>query len=553
MKRYTGKTIAEGTALGKLMFYAGGREALRPRTVSDAERELARYQEGEAAAAAQLRELSRGTRKEAGKAAEIFEAQAMLLEDPAFRAYAGELIREGKTDAGYAAWAAGEHFAAELEKAEDDYLRQRAGDIRDAAKTLADLLRGRRASGIPGEGPVILLAEELTPGETAGLDRSRLLAFVTEQGSPVSHTAILARAMGIPALAGISLEREMEGRMAVVDGEKGQLLVDPDPRTLELYREKLRQEEQQARGLEKLRDKESVTRDGRRIALYANIGNAAEAEKALAAGAEGIGLFRSEFLFLGRKEVPSEEEQFQAYRAAAEVMQGRKVILRTLDLGADKQAECLTLEPEANPALGLRGIRLCLARRELFLTQLRAVYRASAYGNIALMYPMIISAQEVREAKALAARAREELKEQGIPFREVEQGIMIETPAAALISDLLAKEADFFSIGTNDLTQYALAVDRQNAKLDGIRDPRHPAVLRLIRMIAENGRRGGCRVGICGELAADPGLTAFFLETGIQELSVAPAAVLPLRKAIREMGPGRERKEGPGDENPAFS
>ncbi len=535
MEIYEGKSILPGIAIGKMRVYARGEQRLPLRTGEDPEAELLRFQAAREQALCQLRNLCEKARKEAGEAqAAIFDAQGMLLEDEAFRDFVRREIQSSKLRAESAVEAAEDHFAKKMEQAENEYLRARAADIRDVAERVVRILLGRPEAEEAWEEPVILLARDLAPSETVQMDRTRILAFVTELGSANSHTAILARAMNIPALTGVPLKEELEGRLGIVDGERGLLIADPDPETLETYRRKKEKAKRRREELQALKDKEDVTLDGKRIRLYANIGSVEEAAGALEAGAGGIGLFRSEFLYLGKRDYPTEEEQFQAYKAVAEIMAGRKVIIRTLDIGADKQADYFHLDREANPAMGYRAIRICLDRKELFRTQLRAIYRASAYGNIALMYPMIISAQEIRQAKALAEQVQAELRQQGIPVGQVEQGIMIETPAAAVISDLLAEEADFFSIGTNDLTQYTLAIDRQNPRLDKYYDPRHPAVLRMIRTVVENGHRGGCWVGICGELGADPGLTKTFLEMGLDELSVTPAAVLPIRKMIRE-------------------
>ena len=396
------------------------------------------------------------------------------------------------------------------------------------------ILHGRRDGKDLGDEPVILAAKDLAPSETVQMDKSKLLGFVTELGSANSHTAILARTMNIPALIGIHVGPEMDGLMAVIDGIAGELILNPDADTLKAYREKQQEELRQRELLQQLKNKEDVTLDGKHIRLYANIGSVGDTAKVLANDADGIGLFRSEFLYLEKSDYPTEEEQFQAYKTVAETMAGKKVIIRTLDIGADKQVDYFQMDKEENPAMGYRAIRICLDRTEIFKTQLRALLRASAYGNLSVMYPMIISVKEVRQIKAIVEEVRSELAEKGIPMGEIEQGIMIETPAAVLISDLLAKEVDFFSIGTNDLTQYTLAIDRQNAKLDSIYDAHHPAVLRAIQMVIENGHKGGCWVGICGELGADTTLTKTFLKMGIDELSVTPAAVLPIRKIIRE-------------------
>lgn len=429
---------------------------------------------------------------------------------------------------------AGDDLAKMFETMDDEYFRARSADIRDLSERLISILQGDSVKSAPGVGAVILAAKDLTPSETVQMDKSRLLGFITEFGSSNSHTAILARTMNVPALMGIPVDEHLEGRIAIIDGVNAALILDPDEETLEYYQEKKRENKRRRELLQELKGKEDVTLDGKHIRLYANIGSVEDTAEALANDAAGIGLFRSEFLYLGKSDYPTEEEQFQAYRTVVQNMAGRKVIIRTLDIGADKQADYFHLDHEDNPAMGYRAIRICLDREEIFRIQLRAILRASAYGNVGIMYPMIISVDEVRRCKEILNEVRGELENREFPVGEIEQGIMIETPAAVMISDLLAEEVDFFSIGTNDLTQYTLAIDRQNAKLDPIYDSHHPAVLRMIRMTVENGHKGGCWVGICGELGADTALTGEFLWMGIDELSVTPASVLPIRKIIRE-------------------
>lgn len=542
METYTGKSILKRIAIGKMRFYSKGEQMVQRRTVSDPEAELARYEEAREKAVRQLHGLYEKALKEVGETgAAIFDVHAMMLEDDDLNDSIRNMIQSQKINAEYAVAVTGDNFSKMFAEMEDEYMQARAADIKDVAERVVNILCGRHDAGDLGEESVILIARDLAPSETVQMDKSKLLAFVTELGSANSHTAILARTMNIPALMGVPVGEELDGRMGIVDGETGTLIADPEPQVLKQYEEKKQEEERQRELLQTLKNKEDVTLDGKHIRLYANIGSVGDTAKVLANDADGIGLFRSEFLYLEKSDYPTEEEQFQAYKAVAETMAGKKVIIRTLDIGADKQVDYFHLDREDNPAMGYRAIRICLDRKEIFRTQLRAIYRASAYGNIAVMYPMIISVKEVREAKAMAARVEEELKAQGIPFGQVEQGIMIETPAAVIISDLLAQEVDFFSIGTNDLTQYTLAIDRQNARLDNIYDAHHPAVLRMIRTVIENGHQGGCWVGICGELGADQSLTETFLRMGIDELSVTPAAVLPIRKIIRETDLGTEK------------
>lgn len=542
MERYTGKSILKGIAIGKILFYSKEEQVVQRRSIADPEAELARYEKARETAIEQLQALYERALKEVGEInAAIFEVHAMMLEDDDFNDSVKNIIKSQKINAEYAVAATGDNFSRMFAKMDDEYMQARSADVKDIAERVVGILHGRRDGKDPGDEPVILAAKDLAPSETVQMDKSKLLGFVTELGSANSHTAILARTMNIPALMGVPVGEELDGRMGIVDGETGTLIADPEPQVLKQYEEKKQEEERQRELLQTLKNKEDVTLDGKHIRLYANIGSVGDTAKVLANDADGIGLFRSEFLYLEKSDYPTEEEQFQAYKAVAETMAGKKVIIRTLDIGADKQVDYFHLDREDNPAMGYRAIRICLDRKEIFRTQLRAIYRASAYGNIAVMYPMIISVKEVREAKAMAARVEEELKAQGIPFGQVEQGIMIETPAAVIISDLLAQEVDFFSIGTNDLTQYTLAIDRQNARLDNIYDAHHPAVLRMIRTVIENGHQGGCWVGICGELGADQSLTETFLRMGIDELSVTPAAVLPIRKIIRETDLGTEK------------
>lgn len=535
MKKYQGKSVSEGIAIGKLRVYSGEQRIIEKRRTEDVDRELGRFEDARASVALELSQLYQETARKAGdQVAAIFQGHSLILQDEVVIDFIREMIRTQKVDAESAVAAAGEKFAGAFEQLDDPYFKERAADVKDVKERVLRKLRGgSEEPDQEAEGPAILAARELTPSQTVRMDPSKILGFVTEFGSANSHVAILSRAMGIVALTGIRFTEEMDGKLAVLDGFSGELILEPDETTLAGYQEKQKGREERQKLLAELRGKEDVTADGRRMDLFANVGSLEEVKRALENDARGIGLFRTEFLYLGKTEFPSEEEQFQAYKEALEQMEGKKVIIRTLDVGADKQTDYLQMEPEANPALGCRGIRLCLRRPDIFKTQLRALVRASAYGNLGILYPMIISVDEIRQIKALVNEVKSELEEEGISYGTFEQGVMIETPAAVMISSALAKEVDFFSIGTNDLTQYTLAVDRQDVKLDDLFDPRHPAVMDLIRMTVKNGHAGGCRVGICGELGADPALTGTFLEMGVDELSVTPASVLQIRKIIR--------------------
>lgn len=534
MESYKGKSIFQGTAIGNICFYSQDQRAVRPVKTEDRTLEWKRYERAREQAVLQLRELYEKAVLEVGEAnAQIFEVHSMMLEDEDYGDFIADMIKNQGFNGEYAVMEAGEHFAEIFADMEDEYFRERAMDVKDVSKRLADILSGRMQESILNE-PAIIVAQDLAPSETLQIDKSKLLAFVTESGSTSSHTAILARTMNIPALIGVKINEEWNGRMAIVDGYSGTLYIDPDQETLNVFQKKKQEERKEWEIYEALKGKENETPSGRKIKLYANIGSVSDLAAVLHNDAGGIGLFRSEFLYLEREDYPTEEELLTAYRKAAEAMDGNPVIIRTMDIGADKQADYFRLTREENPAMGYRAIRICLDRTDIFKTQLRAILRASAYGNIAVMYPMIISVSEVRRIKEIMDEAKKELAHEGISFQDIEQGIMIETPAAAMISDLLAKEVDFFSIGTNDLTQYTLAVDRQNAKLDGFYDAHHEAVLRMIRMVVENAHKAGIWAGICGELGADTSLTECFLKMGIDELSVSPGFVLPVRKAIRE-------------------
>ncbi len=536
METYTGKSIFKGIAIGKILFYQKGEQPVKRVKIEDTAEQIKRYEDARAKAAEQLQGLYEKALKEVGEAnAAVFEVHQMMLEDDDYIDSVVNIIETQQVNAEFAVATTGDNFAKMFAEMEDDYFKARAADVKDISERMVNILSGNESGGAIGDDPVIVVAEDLAPSETVQMDKEKLLAFVTRLGSANSHTAILARTMNIPALIEVDIKEEWNGKMAVVDGYTGTFYIDPDEETLAKMQAKKEEDIKARELLQELKGKEDVTVDGKHIKLYANIGGVKDVASVLANDAAGIGLFRSEFLYLEADNYPDEEAQFQAYKTVAENMAGKKVIVRTLDIGADKQVDYFNLDHEENPAMGYRAIRICLDRREIFRTQLRALLRASAYGNIGIMYPMIISVDEVKEIKKIVESIKAELTEKGIEYGEVEQGIMIETPAAVMISDLLAEEVDFFSIGTNDLTQYTLAIDRQNSKLDNIYDAHHPAVLRMIQKTIENGHKAGCWVGICGELGADMTLTETFLKMGIDELSVSPTFVLPIRKLIREM------------------
>ena len=536
MEKYTGKSIFKGIAIGKILFYQKGEQPVKRVKIEDTAEQIKRYEDARAKAAEQLQGLYEKALKEVGEAnAAVFEVHQMMLEDDDYIDSVVNIIETQQVNAEFAVATTGDNFAKMFAEMEDDYFKARAADVKDISERMVNILSGNESGGALGDEPVIVVAEDLAPSETVQMDKEKLLAFVTRLGSANSHTAILARTMNIPALIEVDIKEEWNGKMAVVDGYTGTFYIDPDEETLKKMQEKKEEDIKARELLQELKGKEDITVDGKHIKLYANIGGVKDVTSVLANDAAGIGLFRSEFLYLEADNYPDEEAQFQAYKTVAENMAGKKVIVRTLDIGADKQVDYFNLEHEENPAMGYRAIRICLDRRDIFRTQLRALLRASAYGNIGIMYPMIISVDEVKEIKKIVESIKAELTEKGIEYGEVEQGIMIETPAAVMISDLLAEEVDFFSIGTNDLTQYTLAIDRQNRKLDNIYDSHHPAVLRMIQKTIENGHKAGCWVGICGELGADMTLTETFLKMGIDELSVSPTFVLPIRKLIREM------------------
>lgn len=533
-----GKSVLKGIAIGKIYLYEKQEYVLKQKQVADAEAEVARFEAAKETAIGQLDDLYEKALAEAGEEqAMIFDVHKMMLDDGDYLDAITGLIRSEKVNAEYAVHTTGEQFAAVFASMDDDYMKARSADVKDISGRVIRILAGIGDGSIASEEPVILLADDLTPSETVSLDKSKILAFVTRNGSANSHTAILARSMNIPALVQTDVEllKEYHGMDAVVDGLDGKLYLDPEEAVLaELVQKKEACGRERAE-LEKLIGLDNVTRDGRKINVYANIGSPEDVDKVLLNDAGGIGLFRSEFLYLGREDYPSEEEQFEIYKEVLSRMEGKKVIIRTLDIGADKQVDYFKLPKEENPAMGYRAIRICLDRIDVFKTQLRAIYRASVYGTAAIMFPMIISVKEILRIKEIVEEVKAELTAAGIEIAPVELGIMVETPAAVMISEELAKEVSFFSIGTNDLTQYTLAIDRQNQSLDTIYDSHHPAVLRMIRMTIENGHKGGAWVGICGELGADTTLTKTFVDMGIDELSVSPTYVLGLRKAIREI------------------
>lgn len=533
-----GKSVFGGIAIGKLAVYNKKDSQVKRIKVADAKLEVARFTEAKEQAKSQLAALYEKALSEVGEVnAMIFEVHQMMLDDLDYTESIINMISTQEVNAEFAVATTGDNFSQMFAAMDDDYMRERAADVKDISNRVISILQGTAHGGIESDEPVILLADDLAPSETVQLDKSKVLSFVTKGGSTNSHTAILARTMSIPALIGVDFPTDVsvDGALGIVDGYTGKLYVNPDAETLAVYQEKKEADEQKKRLLEELKGKENVTLDGRKINLYANIGGVADVANVLANDAGGIGLFRSEFLYLESEDYPTEEAQFAAYKTVAENMAGKKVIIRTLDIGADKQVGYFNLEKEENPAMGYRAIRICLDRKDVFRTQLRAIYRAGYYGNISIMFPMIISVDEVKQIKEVIAEVKAELAAEGIPYKDCEIGVMIETPAAVMISDLLAKEVDFFSVGTNDLTQYTLAIDRQNPKLDNIYDAHHPAVLRMLEMIVENGHKEGCWVGICGELGADLTLTEQFLRMGFDELSVSPSMVLKVRDTIRKI------------------
>ena len=545
MEVYQGKSVFGGIAIGRISVHKKDEQQVKRVRIEDSEQEILRYRQAKQTAMEQLQGLYQKALKEVGEAnAAIFEIHQMMLEDDDYNESVENIIRMQQVNAEYAVASTGDNFAQMFSAMDDDYMRARSADVKDISERVLSVLGGR-ATGIAASGePVIIVADDLAPSETVQLNKDLVLSFVTVHGSVNSHTAILARTMSIPALIGtaIPLTDDIDGKVGIVDGKNGCIYVDPDEDTLGRMQQLKLEEQEKKELLQTLKGRENITIDGKKIMLYANIGNSKDLAAVLQNDAGGIGLFRSEFIYLERDTFPTEEEQFQIYRTVAETMAGKPVIIRTLDIGADKKCDYFEMEPEENPAMGCRAIRICLTRPEIFKTQLRALFRASAFGNISIMYPMIISVDELRKIKTIVAEIRQELTEQGVTFGEPKQGIMIETPAAVMMSEELAKEVDFFSIGTNDLTQYTLAIDRQNPKLDAFYDPHHPAVLRMIQMVVENAHKVGIWAGICGELGADTPLTRRFLAMGVDELSMSPGSILPVRKIILETDVTKERE-----------
>ena len=533
-----GKSVFGGVSIGKIMFYKRNEKVIKRTHVDDVDAEWKRFCDAKDTAVSQLKELYDKAIEDVGEAnAMIFEIHQMMLEDLDYLESIENIIRTQEVNAEFAVATTADNFAQMFAAMDDAYMQGRAADVKDVSERVLDILCGVSGGMKEMTEPCIIAADDLAPSETVQLDKSKVLGFATMYGSSNSHTAILARTMNIPAVIGLGedLLTKYDGKMVVIDGFTGMLYIDPDEETMKVMEEKRAKDQEQKALLEQLKGKENVTKSGQKINVYANIGNVSDVGAVLKNDAGGIGLFRSEFLYLENSDFPTEEQQFAVYKQVAENMAGKKVIIRTLDIGADKQVDYFGLDKEENPALGYRAIRICLTRKEIFKTQLRALYRAAMFGNISIMFPMIISVAEVHEIKAIIAEVKEELKNEGIPFKDdVELGVMIETPASVMISRELAKEVDFFSVGTNDLTQYTLAIDRQNAKLDKFYDPHHPAVLAMIKMAADNAHAEGAWIGICGELGADLELTEEFLKMGLDELSVSPAMVLPLRKRIRE-------------------
>ena len=538
MQVYSGKSVFGGIAIGKISVYRKNEQQVKRVRTEDTKGELARYEAAKAAAVEQLQELYQKALKEVGEAnAAIFEIHQMMLDDGDYNESVENIIETQKVNAEYAVAVTGDNFAQMFRAMDDDYMRERAADVKDISERVLSILNGGQKGKVVTDEPVIIVADDLAPSETVQLEKDMVLSFVTVHGSVNSHTAILARTMAIPALIGteeLPLDDTVDGKLAVVDGLNGKIYVEPDAQTLEEMKKRRQAELEKKELLQLLKGKENVTLDGKKIMLYANIGNIKDLATVIQNDAGGIGLFRSEFIYLEKDRYPTEEEQFSIYKTAVETMAGKRVIIRTLDIGADKQCEYFEMDKEENPALGYRAIRICLTRPEIFKTQLRALFRASAYGNLAIMYPMITSLWEVKRIKEIVEEVKAELTAEQLEFGNPQQGIMIETPAAVMMSEELAKEVDFFSIGTNDLTQYTLAIDRQNPKLDKFYDAHHPAVLSMIRMTVENAHKAGIWAGICGELGADTSLTKEFLAMGVDELSVSPGSILPIRKIILE-------------------
>ncbi|MDD3279867.1 MAG: phosphoenolpyruvate--protein phosphotransferase [Lachnospiraceae bacterium] len=538
MERYQGKTVYKGIAVGNVVVQKSNEQQVKRTKIENAAEEIARVEAAVLIAQTQLQKLYDKAVKEVGEAsAAIFEVHQMMLEDSDYQDAIQNMIQTELVNGSYAVSMIGDNFSEMFATMDDDYMKARAADVKDISNRLVRVLDGVEDIDWSTMEPSIILADDLSPSETVQMDKDKILAFVTVHGSTNSHTAILARMMNIPALIGVPMDLDQirTGDQAIVDGIEGALILHPTEEQLQLAQNQIQIEQEKLQLLQTLKGKENVTSDGRSINLYANIGCVSDVAYVMENDAGGIGLFRSEFLYLGREDFPTEEEQFQSYKQVLQMMAGKKVIIRTLDIGADKQVDYFELGKEDNPALGYRAIRICLKQPDIFKTQLRALLRASVYGNLSVMYPMIISAEEVKEIQKIVAEVERELDEEEIPYKRPEQGIMIETPAAALISDELAEMVDFFSIGTNDLTQYTLAIDRQNQRLEDFYNPHHKAVLKLIQMVVDNAHKCGIWAGICGELGADQELTETFVNMGLDELSVAPSMVLKLRKIIRAM------------------
>lgn len=536
--KFTGKTVYSGIAMGRVVVLRDHQEQIRRSRIEDPENEIARVQAAIQTTAQQLTRLYEKAQQEGGdSSAAIVEVQQMMLEDEDYLDAIYNIIRTESVNGEYAVSVTGDNFAKMFADMDDEYMRGRAADVRDISGRLVRNLSGQEETDFDDMEPSVIVADDLSPSKTVQMDKKKILAFVTIHGSTNSHTAILARMMSIPALIGVplNLDEIHTGMQAVVDGAAGEVIFEPDEAQRQAAEKKIRDGQEKLRLLQELKGKENVTSDGRKINIYANIGSVSDVGYVLENDAGGIGLFRSEFLYLGRDSFPTEEEQFQAYKQVVQTMGEKKVIIRTLDIGADKQADYFNLGKEDNPAMGYRAIRICLKEPDIFKTQLRALLRAAVYGNLSIMYPMIISAEEVEQIYTIAGEVEQELKAANIPYRIPEQGIMIETPAAVMVSDELAELVDFFSIGTNDLTQYTLAIDRQNQRLDDFYNPHHKAILRMIKIVADNAHKCGKWVGICGELGADLALTEEFVNMGIDELSVAPPMVLRVREKVRTM------------------
>ena len=538
MMRFSGKTVYKGIQMGPVLVLKGNDSQVKRDKIQDADAEIERVGLAVEKAQQQLGKLYDKAVKEVGEtSAAIFEVHQMMLEDEDYLDAIHNMIRTEMVNAEYAVAVTGDNFSEMFAGMDDDYMKARAADIKDISNRLVQNLQGKEDIDLNSSEPAIIVADDLSPSETVQMDKDKILAFVTVHGSSNSHTAILARMMNIPALIGVPLDLDAlhSGMTAVVDGFKGEIIFEPDEQTCEDAKKRMEEEQEKLHLYQSLKGKENVTRDGKKINVFANIGSVGDVGYVLENDAGGIGLFRSEFLYLGRDNFPTEEEQFQAYKQVAQMMAGKKVIIRTLDIGADKQVDYFNLGKEENPAMGYRAIRICLKQTEIFCTQLRALFRAAVFGNLSVMYPMITSVEEVKKIYEIVDSVKAELDSDGVPYKIPEQGIMIETPAAVMVSDELAELVDFFSIGTNDLTQYTLAIDRQNEKLDDFYNAHHKAILRMIKMTVENAHKAGKWAGICGELGADLELTEEFVRMGVDELSVAPSMVLKLRKVIREM------------------